>query len=111
MKAVLPAPARPSLEPRLPAGVEVDRFADHDQANAMIADYAVMGMPVAAERFDEVVRIAARHEWTQAPPGRVELLATSARSSIWTRGIRRSTGKLFHLPAGWKMMASRAVAR
>lgn len=140
MKAVLPALARPLLEPRLPAGVEVDWFADHDQANAMVVDaeiawidqqrpgwtaetaargvklkwlttlyagldsfplpllkergvivtngaginavavaeYAVMGMLVAAKRFDEVVRIADRHEWTQAAPGQVELLETSA---------------------------------
>lgn len=140
MKAVLPALARPLLEPRLPAGLEVAWFADHDQANAMVVDadiawvdqqlpawtgeaiargeklrwvstiyagldsfpldilkargvtvtngaginalavaeYAVMGVLVAAKRFDEVVRIADRHEWTQSAPGQIELFETRA---------------------------------
>ncbi|MGN6278835.1 MAG: D-2-hydroxyacid dehydrogenase [Sphingomonas sp.] len=43
-----------------------------------VAEYAVMGMLVAAKRFDEVVRIADRHEWTVDAPGRVELDGTSA---------------------------------
>lgn len=43
-----------------------------------VAEYAVMGMLVAAKRFDEVVRIADRHEWTTNPPGRLELDGTSA---------------------------------
>jgi len=43
-----------------------------------VAEYAVMGVLVAAKRFDEVVRIADRHEWTTNPPGRIELDATSA---------------------------------
>ncbi|MEG3149773.1 D-2-hydroxyacid dehydrogenase [Sphingomonas sp. ZT3P38] len=140
MKAVLPALARPLLESRLPAGLEVAWFSDHDEANAMIVDadiawvdqqrpawtgeavargerlkwvstiyagldafpldllrargvtltngaginalavaeYAVMGVLVAAKRFDEVVRIADRHEWPQAAPGQTELFETSA---------------------------------
>ncbi|MGN6268276.1 MAG: D-2-hydroxyacid dehydrogenase [Sphingomonas sp.] len=43
-----------------------------------VAEYAVMGILVAAKRFDEVVRIADRHEWTTNPPGRLELDGTSA---------------------------------
>lgn len=43
-----------------------------------VAEYAVMGMLVAAKRFDEVVRLADRREWTMAPPGRVELAGTAA---------------------------------
>ena len=43
-----------------------------------VAEYAVMGMLVAAKRFDEVVRIADRHEWTIHPPGRLELDGSSA---------------------------------
>lgn len=43
-----------------------------------VAEYAVMGTLVAAKRFDEVVRIADRHEWTTHPPGRLELDGTSA---------------------------------
>ena len=38
MKAVLPALARPLLESRLPAELEVAWFSDHDEANAMIVD-------------------------------------------------------------------------
>jgi phosphoglycerate dehydrogenase-like enzyme len=43
-----------------------------------VAEYAVMGMLVAAKRFDEVVRTADRHEWTIHPPGRLELDGSSA---------------------------------
>ncbi len=141
MKAVLPALARPLLEPHLPAGLDIAWFATPDQANAMIADadiawvdmqpthltaaairaagprlkwvstiyagldalpldvikargatltngvginaiavaeYAVMGVLVAAKRYDEVVRLADRHEWTMTAPGQLELLDTSA---------------------------------
>ncbi len=141
MKAVLPALARPLLEPHLPAGLDVAWFASPDEAKAMIADadiawvdmqpthltagairaagpqlkwvstiyagldalpldvikargalltngvginaiavaeYAVMGVLVAAKRYDEVVRLADRHEWTMNAPGQLELLDTSA---------------------------------
>ncbi|WP_294337455.1 D-2-hydroxyacid dehydrogenase [uncultured Sphingomonas sp.] len=140
MKAVLPALARPLLEPHLPAGLDVAWFASPEQAGEMIADadiawvdmqppsetaaaiaagerlqwvstiyagidafdlprlkamgtrltngvginavavaeYAVMGMLVAAKRFDQVVRLADRQQWTSAPPGTVELEDTSA---------------------------------
>jgi phosphoglycerate dehydrogenase-like enzyme len=140
MKAVLPALARPMLEPHLPAGLEVAWFASPAEANAMIVDadiawadmqptsltaeairhgvrlnwvstiyagldafpldlmrergtmltngtginaitvaeYAVMGVLVAAKRFDEVVRAHDRHEWPRDAPGKVELFETRA---------------------------------
>lgn len=140
MKLVLPALARPLIEPRLPAGLDVVWFTDHESAQAAVVDadiawvdmqrpqwtgeavaagtklqwvstiyagldafpldllkqrgtkltngvginalavaeYAVMGVLVAAKRFDEVVRIADRHEWTIAAPGQVELFETTA---------------------------------
>jgi phosphoglycerate dehydrogenase-like enzyme len=43
-----------------------------------VAEYAVMGMLAAAKRFDQVVRQADRHAWTDAPPGLVELEGTKA---------------------------------
>ncbi|HVI99643.1 MAG TPA: NAD(P)-dependent oxidoreductase [Sphingomonas sp.] len=43
-----------------------------------VADYAVMGVLVAAKRFDEVVRLADRHQWTLDAPGRVELSGSRA---------------------------------
>lgn len=140
MKAVLPASARPLLEPRLPPQVEVAWFASRDDALAMVADadiawvdlnrprdtaaviaagtrlrwvstiyagidafdlqalrergtiltngaginavavaeYAVLGMLAAAKRFDMVVRMADRHEWSGEAPGRVELAGSRA---------------------------------
>jgi phosphoglycerate dehydrogenase-like enzyme len=141
MKAVLPALARPLLEPHLPVGLDVAWFASPHEANAMIAnadiawvdmqpphltaeairaagprlkwvstiyagldalpldvikargatltngvginavavaEYAVMGILVAAKRYDEVVRLADKHEWSLTAPGQVELLDTSA---------------------------------
>ena len=43
-----------------------------------VAEYTVLGMLAAAKRFDEVVRIADRHEWPDSAPGRIELFETSA---------------------------------
>lgn len=141
MKAVLPAIARPMLEPRLPEGMEVAWFASPAEAAAGIADaeiawvdmqptalvadairaagpglkwvstiyagldafpldllrdrgvtltngsginavavaeYAVMGVLVAAKRLDEVVRAHDRREWPRDAPGKVELDGTAA---------------------------------
>lgn len=140
MKAVLPALARPLLEPRLPAGLDVAWFATREDARAMIVDadiawvdmqrsadtaeavaagrglkwvntiyagvdpfdlarlkadgtvltngvginavavaeYAVMGVLAAAKRFDEVVRMADRREWSTDAPGKIELDGTAA---------------------------------
>lgn len=140
VKAVLPALARPLLEPRLPPGLDVAWFASPAEANAMIVDadiawvdmqptsltaeaihygerlkwvstiyagldafpldlmrdrgttltngvginalavaeYAVMGVLVAAKRYDEVVRAHDRHDWPRDAPGKVELFETRA---------------------------------
>ncbi|MGN6621641.1 MAG: D-2-hydroxyacid dehydrogenase [Sphingomonas sp.] len=140
MKAVLPALARPLLEPDLPADLDIAWFTTPEEAAAMVVDadiawvdqqrsrtageiaaqgtrlkwlstiyaglndfpletlrargvtvtngtginavavaeYAVMGMLVAAKRYDEVVRLADQHRWTTEAPGRVELDGTSA---------------------------------
>src|SRR3546814_8497548 len=43
-----------------------------------VADYAVMGILVAAKRFDEVVRIADRREWPFVAPGQAELAGSRA---------------------------------
>ncbi|WP_188054856.1 D-2-hydroxyacid dehydrogenase [Sphingosinithalassobacter sp. CS137] len=140
MKAVLPALARPLLEPRLPADLQVHWFQDREDAGEAIADadiawvdmqrsrytaetlaraqalqwvftlyagvdpfdldrmqaqgtiltngtginaeavaeYAVLGVLAAAKRFDEVVRLADRREWTTDAPGKLELYDTRA---------------------------------
>jgi phosphoglycerate dehydrogenase-like enzyme len=140
VKAVLPALARPLLEPQIPAGIHVSWFATREEAGEMIvnadiawvdmqrgvwtaeavakatrlkwlstifagidfldlealrangtvltngtginalavAEYAVMGVLVAAKRYDEVVRLADKHEWTLQAPGQVELFETKA---------------------------------
>ena len=141
MKAVLPAIARPLLEARLPADMEVSWFTSPDEAKAMIAnaeiawvdmqpteqvaeairaagpalkwvstiyagldafpldllrergvmltngvginaiavaEYAVMGVLVAAKRYDEVLRAQDRREWPKDAPGKVELADTRA---------------------------------
>ncbi len=43
-----------------------------------VGEYAVMGVLVAAKRFDEVVRAHDRQEWPKDAPGKVELFETSA---------------------------------
>ncbi|MBR0551688.1 D-2-hydroxyacid dehydrogenase [Stakelama marina] len=43
-----------------------------------VAEYAVMGVLVAAKRYDDVVRHADGHEWMTDAPGKVELYETKA---------------------------------
>ena len=43
-----------------------------------VADYAVMGVLVAAKRFDQVVRAQDRREWPMVAPGNLELGGSSA---------------------------------
>ncbi|MGY2733509.1 D-2-hydroxyacid dehydrogenase [Sphingomonas sp. UYP23] len=43
-----------------------------------VAEYTVLGVLAAAKRFDQVVRIADRHEWPDVAPGRIELFETRA---------------------------------
>ena len=43
-----------------------------------VAEYAVMGVLVAAKRFDQVVRAQDRRDWLDWAPGRVELYETRA---------------------------------
>jgi len=43
-----------------------------------VAEYAVMGVLVAAKRFDEVLRAQDRREWPKDAPGKVELVDTRA---------------------------------
>ncbi|MET0363264.1 MAG: NAD(P)-dependent oxidoreductase [Sphingobium sp.] len=45
---------------------------------AAVADYAVLGVLAAAKRYDAVVRLADRHEWTTTPPGTIELEGSRA---------------------------------
>jgi len=141
MKAVLPAAARPLLEPHLPSDLDVEWFATPSEANAAIADadiawvdmqpthlvadairaagpqlkwvstiyagldafplallrdrgviltngaginavavaeYAVMGILVAAKRFDTVLRAQDDHVWLKDAPGKIELADTRA---------------------------------
>jgi phosphoglycerate dehydrogenase-like enzyme len=140
MKAVLPALARPLIEPHLPADLDIHWFTSRSDAEGAIVDadiawvdvqgaedsaaiaakgerlkwlstlragidaydtaqlrdrgivmtngtginavavaeYAVMGMLAAAKRYDEVVRLADRHEWSTTAPGTVELEGSAA---------------------------------
>jgi phosphoglycerate dehydrogenase-like enzyme len=47
-------------------------------AGVPVAEYAVLGMLAAAKRFDQVVRMADRQEWTTTPPGTLELFDSRA---------------------------------
>jgi phosphoglycerate dehydrogenase-like enzyme len=57
-------------------GVRVSNGSGLNAAN--VADYAVMGVIVAAKRFHEVLRAQDRREWLEAAPGRVELEGSRA---------------------------------
>ena len=57
-----------------------------------VAEYAVMGVLVAAKRFDHVVRAQDRHAWLDHAPGRIELSGTKALV-IGYGAIGREIGK------------------
>ena len=140
MKAVLPALARPLVEPHLPDDIDVTWVVTREEATAAtpgadiawvdlaphgltqeavaagkrlkwlfsaiaglesldlaalrtqgtivtngaginaiaVAEYAVMGILVAAKRYDAVVRAADQHDWPLTAPGRTELFETTA---------------------------------
>jgi phosphoglycerate dehydrogenase-like enzyme len=41
--------------------------------SAAVAEYALLGMLTAAKRYDEVIRLRDRRQWTETAPGRLEL--------------------------------------
>ncbi|WP_448660540.1 D-2-hydroxyacid dehydrogenase [Sphingomonas sp. CJ99] len=84
-----------------------------------VAEYAVMGMLVAAKRFDQVVRMADRREWPNASPGTAELTGSSALVigmgrigravaerlvglSVSVTGVNRSGGDDMLTPDAWR---------
>ena len=64
MKAVLPALARPMLEPHLPAGLEIAWFASPAEANAMIADADIAWVDMQPTSLTaEAIRHGERLKW------------------------------------------------
>jgi phosphoglycerate dehydrogenase-like enzyme len=60
--------------------------------SAAVAEYAVLGMLTAAKRYDEVVRLRDRRQWTEETPGRGEL--EGARALIVGYGaVGRAIGR------------------
>ncbi|QDZ06962.1 D-2-hydroxyacid dehydrogenase [Sphingomonas panacisoli] len=91
MKAVLPALARPLLEPQLPAGVEAAWFASPAEANAMIADADIAWVDMQpTELTAEAIRHGERLKWVSTIYAGLDafpLDVLKQRGTILTNGV------------------------
>ena len=79
MKAILPAIARPLIEPHLPAGIDVAWFATPDEARAGIADADIAWVDMQPTRLVAETILAAgdRLKW-------VSTIYAGSTPSRWT---------------------------
>lgn len=91
MKAVLPALARPLIEPGLPAGIDAQWFASREEALAMIPDADIgwvdMNRP---EWTGEIAAAGARLRWLSTIYAGIDAFDTGllrARGTILTNGV------------------------
>ena len=91
MKAVLPALARPMLEPQLPDGVEATWFASPADANAMIADADIAWVDMQPTSLTaEAIRHGERLKWVSTIYAGLDafpLAALKERGTILTNGV------------------------
>lgn len=91
MKAVLPALARPLLEPQLPAGVEAAWFASPAEANAMIVDAEIAWVDMQPTALTaEAIRHGERLKWVSTIYAGLDafpLDILKARGTILTNGV------------------------
>ncbi len=111
MKAVLPALARPLVEPHLPAGIEVQWFASADEACAMVAD-ADIGW-VDNNRPDEWARAVAagkRLKWLSTIYAGLDKLDTKLLQARGTR-VTNGSGVNAHTVAEYAVMGALVAAK
>lgn len=91
MKAVLPALARPLLEPGLPAGLDVAWFASPEDANSMIVDADIAWVDMQPTRLTaEAIGHGARLKWVSTIYAGLDafpLPLLKERGAILTNGV------------------------
>lgn len=111
MKAVLPALARPLIEPRLPAGVEAHWFATTDEARAMVADAEIGWLD--NNRPDEWARnveAAGQLKWLSTIYAGLDALDTDLLRGRGTR-VTNGSGVNAHTVAEYAVMGALVAAK
>ena len=91
MKAVLPALARPLIEPHLPADLEVTWFANHEEATAMVADADIAWVDMQRPQWTaDAVAAGTRLKWVSTIYAGLDafpLPLLKERGTVLTNGV------------------------
>ncbi|MBX3564606.1 MAG: D-2-hydroxyacid dehydrogenase [Sphingomonas sp.] len=111
MKAVLPALARPLVEPQLPAGLEVDWFSSPEEAEAMAADADIgwLDHNVPAQ-WARNVAAAGKLKWLSTIYAGLDALDTQTLKARGTR-VTNGSGVNAHTVAEYAVMGALVAAK
>ena len=111
MKAVLPALARPLIEPHIPAGVEVAWFATAEEARTMVADADIgwVDLNKPAEWAKAVVA-GAKLQWLSTIYAGLDVLDTDLLRRRGTR-VTNGSGVNAHTVAEYAVMGALVAAK
>ncbi|HEX8302347.1 NAD(P)-dependent oxidoreductase [Sphingomonas sp.] len=111
MKAVLPALARPLVEPRLPPGLDVHWFASPDEAIAMVADADIGWLDNNQPgEWARIVAAAGKLKWLSTIYAGLDRLDTRALKARGTR-VTNGSGVNAHTVAEYAVMGALVAAK
>lgn len=111
MKAVLPALARPLIEPHIPAGVDVAWFATAEEACAMVADADIGWVDInKPSEWAKAVTAGARLKWLSTIYAGLDALDTDMLRRRGTR-VTNGSGVNAHTVAEYAVMGALVAAK
>lgn len=111
MKAVLPALARPLVEPQLPAGLDVQWFATPEEAVAMAADAEIGWLDINQPAlWAQAVAAGTRLRWLSTIYAGLDALDTAALHARGTR-VTNGSGVNAHTVAEYAVMGCLVAAK
>jgi len=111
MKAVLPALARPLLEPHVPAGVEVQWFTTPEEAVAMVADAEIGWVDINKPKlWAEAVAAGTKLKWLSTIYAGLDALDTKLLHGRGTR-VTNGSGVNAHTVAEYAVMGALVAAK
>ncbi|MES2989740.1 MAG: NAD(P)-dependent oxidoreductase [Pseudomonadota bacterium] len=111
MKAVLPALARPLLEPQLPAGLDAHWFTSPEEAQNMVADADIGWLDHNAPAiWAQNVAAGARLQWLSTIYAGLDALDTEALKARGTR-VTNGSGVNAHTVAEYAVMGALVAAK
>ncbi|AQR73190.1 NAD(P)-dependent oxidoreductase [Sphingomonas sp. LM7] len=111
MKAVLPALARPLVEPHLPAGLDVHWFASAEEAEAMVADADIGWVDInRPPEWARAVAAGKRLKWLSTIYAGLDRLDTEQLRARGTR-VTNGSGVNAHTVAEYAVMGALVAAK